>query len=104
MMTDIAITELPREGIGPAPDRCLPHQKQAWDDLVRLVGPGFLIWRDAIWMELAAGMVAQVRLQEVTTPEEVSAVCYMLKGLTLGTDALPKLGFDFEWQLLPEDE
>ena len=100
----MTIAKLPREGIGPAPDRCSPDQKQAWDDLVILVGPGFLIWRDAIWMELAAGMVAQVRLQEVTTPEEVSAVCYMLKGLTLGPDALPKLGFDFEWLLLPEDE
>jgi len=52
-MTDelgMNISVLPRgEGISPAPDRCTPEQKQAWDDLVLLVEPpGFLIWRDAL--------------------------------------------------------
>ena len=94
-----------KKGIGPAPDHCTPEQKQAWDDLVRLVEPaGFLIWRDAIWMELTAGIVATIRSQKSATPEDISAVCTSLKGLTLGPDSLVKLGLDFDWLILPDDE
>jgi hypothetical protein len=98
------ITKLPRgEGIGPAPNRCTPEQKQAWDDLVLLVEPGFLIWRDRIWMELCAGVVALARSQDLFSPEEISNVCTLLKGLTLGPDCLPKLGLDFDWLVIPDD-
>jgi len=98
------IIRLPRGGgIGPAPDRCSPEQKQAWDDLDLLVEPGFLIWRDAIWMELSAHVVAMAR-QRSLEPEDESNVCKMLKGLTLGPDALQKLGLDYEWLELPDDE
>jgi len=94
----------PGEGIGPAPDRCTPEQKQAWDDLVLLVDPpGFLIWRDRIWMELSAHMVAIAR-QRSLEPEDVSNLCKMLKGLTLGPGALEKLGLNYEWLELPDDE
>ncbi len=95
-----------KKGIGPAPDRCTPEQKQAWDDLVLLVEPpGFLIWRDAIWMELSAGVVAMARNSDFSaSPEEASAVCSLLKGLTLGPDSLVKLGLDFDWLVLPDDE
>ena len=100
----MSIAKLPRGGgIGPAPDRCSTEQKQAWDDLVSLVEPGFLIWRDAIWMELSAHMVAIAR-QRPLEPEDVSNLCKMLKGLTLGSDALENLGLDYEWLELPDDE
>ena len=94
-----------RKGIGPAPDRCTPEQKQAWDDLVRVVEPpGFLIRRDCIWMELTAWIVAYARTHDSLSPEEVSNVCMSLKGLTLGPDSLPKLGLDFDWLELPVPE
>jgi hypothetical protein len=94
-----------RKGIGPAPDRCTPEMKQAWDDLVRLVEPpGFLIWRDRVWMELTAWIVAYARHRDSLTPEERSNVCHSLKGLTLGPDCLPKLGLDFDWLVIPDDE
>ena len=99
------IVELPRgEGIGPAPDRCTPKQKQAWNDLVLLVEPpGFLIWRDALWMELSAHMVAIAR-ERTLEPEDVSNLCKMLKGLTLEPDSLKELGLDVEWLELPDDD
>ena len=54
-------------------------------------------------MELSAHMVAIAR-QRPFEPEDVSNVCKMLKGLTLGPDSLKKLGLDFEWLELPDDE
>ncbi|GAH16174.1 unnamed protein product, partial [marine sediment metagenome] len=65
--------------------------------------PGFLIWRDALWMELSAHMVAIAR-QRPLEPEDVSNLCKMLKGLTLEPDSLAKLGLDYEWLELPDDE
>jgi hypothetical protein len=55
-------------------------------------------------MEMCAGVVATARSENSMSPEEVSAVCTLLKGLTLGPDALEKLGLDFEWLELADDE
>jgi hypothetical protein len=54
-------------------------------------------------MELSAPMVAIAR-ERPLEPEDVSNLCKMLKGLTLGPDSLEKLGLDYQWLELPDDE
>ncbi len=48
--------------------------------------------REMLSQVLCAGVVATARGQDLQTPEDVSAVCTLLKGLTLGPDSLAKLG------------
>jgi hypothetical protein len=56
-------------------------------------------------MELCAGVVAIARNSHFSaSPEEVSNVCTLLKGLTLGPDCLLKLGLNFDWLVIPNDE
>jgi hypothetical protein len=101
----VNIVELPRRegGIGPPPARLTPAQARAWHDLVSVVDPGFLIRRDALWLELTAHVVAIAR-ERPLEPEEVSNLCKMLKGLTLAPDSLEKLGLKYDWLEMPDDE
>ena len=54
-------------------------------------------------MELSAHMVAIVRERPLEL-EDLYNLCKMLKGLTLGPDALAKLGLDYEWLGLTDDD
>ena len=49
-------------------------------------------------------VVALARGNDSLTPEEISNLCALLKGLTLGPDCLPKLGLNFDWLELPDPE